>query len=551
MVIAATDVLSWQFPGSAVSIPYSTFADPCFQDPLATFLEQASTESVKRFAAHSDKGQASVFESRDTTNPALITEMLMTLLEAYGERISPSLIHKHVRDDVCWGPGAKEPWRRSPFWMVIRIGLARHLRNLHGHESGAFYYKVILCQVMSVLLVDGAGQLDLDLLSFLKAKLGRRLAKLEDAFDKLSPSIGIASGVLLKKLESRFLSVMDNSNAALMLRWEKIRAQDRKIIPSLPRRADESHLNLTLFLSQGHLQKVLSHHKACIDLGNSTSYSLPPSLQVLTSSGLHLRKFAPRYHDLAKLECDTELLSASDDSFADDAEVRCGRLATELHKYLQMVLRHSDEDAELWSIMILTVMDLWMMLDRCTTRMYPLLLEYHPGILATTLDVLLLTHREDYERLQKIQTYLRTRIRSCKHGNMTIFSDPAPGCFAEQYFNSSADSAKLHALQEKIEAEAKKAKQSKYMEWQESSDQFRQLQQEITTLSCIYKIEDDCKIHNDQKCTRCFLRRKARRMEIQVHEHPLPANPVHMKAVIFELSACEVLRCYRNITWQV
>ena len=97
-VLAAENALQWDFPGCAVAIPYSVFDNPSFQDPLASFLEQASTESIKRFAAHTNKAGSFAFESRDTVDPSLITQMLMTLLEANGFRVEA-----HVSEDPNCG----------------------------------------------------------------------------------------------------------------------------------------------------------------------------------------------------------------------------------------------------------------------------------------------------------------------------------------------------------------------------------------------------------------------------------------------------------------
>lgn len=153
-VLAAENALQWDFPGCAVAIPYSIFENTSFQHELATFLEQASTESVKRFAARTTKAGSFAFESRDTVDPSLITQMLMTLLEVSGHRIYPQLLRKRVRDDVSWTDGAVDPWRRCPYWLVIRVGLQRHLCTSHGDEAGRAHYKFLLCIALARLIED-------------------------------------------------------------------------------------------------------------------------------------------------------------------------------------------------------------------------------------------------------------------------------------------------------------------------------------------------------------------------------------------------------------
>ncbi|MAD87212.1 MAG: hypothetical protein CL912_29995 [Deltaproteobacteria bacterium] len=57
-------------------------------------------ESLKRFEARSAKANMSVIEARDTTDPALVTQMLMPLLEAVGSPVNVPRLRKRVRDDV-------------------------------------------------------------------------------------------------------------------------------------------------------------------------------------------------------------------------------------------------------------------------------------------------------------------------------------------------------------------------------------------------------------------------------------------------------------------
>lgn len=73
--------------------------------------------------------------SRDTVDSALITSMLMTILEANGTRHYPPILKKRIRDDVCWATGER-PWRRSPFWLVLRVAVQRHLCTLFGGDVG-------------------------------------------------------------------------------------------------------------------------------------------------------------------------------------------------------------------------------------------------------------------------------------------------------------------------------------------------------------------------------------------------------------------------------
>ncbi|KAI9047595.1 hypothetical protein LZ554_008308 [Drepanopeziza brunnea f. sp. 'monogermtubi'] len=145
-VLAAEGALQWDFPGNAVAIPLDTFNDPKFQEELATFLEKASVESIKRFAARAKKAGSSAYESRGTVDPSLVTQMLMSLLaEIGGRRVFPTLLRKHVRDDVLWENGSEKPWRRSPFWLALRVSIHRYLSQSKDSGIGRAQYKFMMC----------------------------------------------------------------------------------------------------------------------------------------------------------------------------------------------------------------------------------------------------------------------------------------------------------------------------------------------------------------------------------------------------------------------
>lgn len=143
-------------------------------------------EFIQQFAHQTYKERATISESRETADPGLITQILMPMLEVNGTRLFPTIIRKRVRDDVCWTNGAEKPWRRCPFWLILRVAVHRHLSTLLGGELGRLQYKFLICLVLGQLLEDSIPVLDLELLVFLKTKLCRRIAKLEVEKDRVS-----------------------------------------------------------------------------------------------------------------------------------------------------------------------------------------------------------------------------------------------------------------------------------------------------------------------------------------------------------------------------
>jgi hypothetical protein len=231
-VLAATGGLQQNFPSCAVTIPLTVFYDDYFQRELADFLAQISKESIKRFAAKTQKAGSFVYESRNTVNPALITEMLMTLLQANGSLASTPVLQKIVRDDVCWADG-EQPWRRSSFWLVLRVAIQRQFCEVCHPEEGRLQYKFMMCQAIANLMKVSISILSPELLSILQSKLGRRIAELEAEQEQ-------AGGLKRKVIAPFFASsgksldrVMDAVKDDMETRWAHFQRNSRLIIPPI------------------------------------------------------------------------------------------------------------------------------------------------------------------------------------------------------------------------------------------------------------------------------------------------------------------------------
>ena len=85
-------------------------------------------ECLSRLAAHARKAGIEIREARDTTDPAMITQLLM-LLESLGEKVQVEKFQKRVRDDanieVESGTGSTLPFRRHIFWLVLPVAVQR------------------------------------------------------------------------------------------------------------------------------------------------------------------------------------------------------------------------------------------------------------------------------------------------------------------------------------------------------------------------------------------------------------------------------------------
>jgi hypothetical protein len=370
-VLAAQNALQWDFPGRAVEIPFDEFSKTSFRENLAIFLEQASMESLKRFEARSAKASVSVIETRDTTDPALITQMLMPLLEAVGSSVDVPRLRKRVRDDVNI-QDAELPWRRLPFWLVLRVVTQRQLSLALGDMHGRVCYKFLICTVLAQLLKDCAGQLAPELTVMLKAKLCRRLAKLE--MDKNRADSGpVIYKSLFDSICPLLKGIIDHATQNVESAWANFKTTILRPIPSLPPRADEQALYLSLQNSGKYFSSLLILPRA--QRRDPASMHIPPSGDGTMEQ---VTKFTNRYFSLARLERRIKKERNKTPQSVADCQARCLELARLIVDLFDVVGDAYDSNPEQMSIFILSLFDLWSQMDECAVKACPLLGDYAP-----------------------------------------------------------------------------------------------------------------------------------------------------------------------------
>lgn len=481
----------------------------------------------------------------------------MTLLEANGQRIFPTLLRKRVRDDVCWADGAEKPWRRCPLWLVLRVALQRHLCSLFGGERGRIHYKFLICLVLASLLDDSVEHLSPDQLHVLKAKLCRRLVKLEVDKQRAPPVVIPLYEHMFAILGPIFEKTTQAAINHIESTWKEFKKTIRRIMLPLPRYADQRDLYLTLPSCGNYIHQVLTQPPSRYGkVQTSAPWQLLADYQAsAAAASRHLEIFAKQYFLLSQTETDIEC----NDVEASTTEVQCRELCIELSEKINTYLVASasayESNPEQQSIKLLTVMELWMSMDKYAVKLFKLLLEYNPGFSPEMLDVLQLPRFKDMCRLQKIQQYLQDRLTACKGSRTTIFADPTKGCFGERYFDESEDSVHLNNLHRQIIAKAEADRQAKENEWNRLSAKYETLMQEIAGSTCLFMLDESSfpaiQVHNDRQCSKCFLGRQSRRMRIQAYEHPLPSNITFAKTVVFELCIPKALATYRDTTWKI
>ncbi|PVI08703.1 hypothetical protein DM02DRAFT_510118 [Periconia macrospinosa] len=549
-VCAAPGALQWDFPGQAVSLPRAVYMDQTFQDSLARFLEQGSIESVKQFSAVTYKAASPMPEVRDTTDPALITGLLMAILRALGQDHPTHTLRKRVRDSVSFLQ-AHKPWRRSPFYLVLRVAIQRHLCQLLGPDIARVYFKVIMCLQISQLMEETLDHMPHEDTYFLKQKLGRRLAKLEsECHSTPGPSNDICSS-LFRKLHSKFDKVFSDTSNHLVDQWKSFKTRTQRIVRTLPSHATNADMMVRLPVSGHHLSQLLS---GAFNVYHTALYSpleLIHQHEQTIVNAKPIRSEIDRCIAVASFE-ETKVKPAM--AFTStDPEASCRSLSQTIQSYIEEVAGAFNGYSELKSMFILNVMELWVLMDREAVKCYPLLELYQPGFDPSILDALELLSLDDMARVQLVQDYLKQRsLRWAGRSAKTIFESPADDTFAVTYFDTSLELQHLHS---RIKNEAAIARDRKEEEWRELSTEHERLMRLIAESTCAYYTyvtPEGAIIKEHMKgCQKHRYKWEAKQVRIKIFENPLPDSEVAAKTAVFELQCPETFAAYRDATWLI
>ncbi|KAH8424803.1 uncharacterized protein LDX57_002546 [Aspergillus melleus] len=538
--LAARGALQWDFPGAAASLPLSEFRESNFQESMASFLEKASVELLEEFTPKTRKAGVEVSETRDTVDPAIITQFFFTLLETKGCRVSPVLLRKRIKDDVVWD-NSELPWRRSAYWLLLRVCIQRLLYLRLGESMGRLLYKFLMCTVIARLLDDVSGRLTPEQGDFLQKKLCRRLAKMatEQENDDYQHLIGV--------LGPMYQRSMIETTKASESKWNAFKPRSTRKIPRLPRWAGSGDLRLTLPNSGPYLQGVINEAQS----RRFEPRTFDRDVLDQTKGTQQFRDLTSAYSLLAQAELTIETKAHSCPVDRTSAERLCRAYANEITQYLTLVGDAYLSDPEQMSIFILTLFELWVDMDKSATIAYPVLKRFHPEFNPDLLDVILLSRFTDLERLQRIQCHLHASCSQATASDSTIFSDPAPGCFADKFFDQE-NSSVLDMLLLQIEAACLVSRKKKVSELEQVNAQFHELTEKRATSTCTERQNDDGS-HDIRGCSYCYYLRRRKRLKIQVHEDFLPpaSQVAERRAVAFEMEMPKAISAYRNTTWEI
>ncbi|CAF9942696.1 MAG: hypothetical protein ALECFALPRED_009917 [Alectoria fallacina] len=557
-VLAAEKSLQWDFPSRAVAVPSSIFEEASFQKCFAEFLEKASVEPVKQFAAVTLKAGSYAFESRDTATPAVVGQLLMALLEATGRKHTAMLTRKRVHDEVCWGDGAENPWRRSPTWLTLRVGIQRSLCFLLGGNLGTLHYKFFMSFVLSSLSkkVCVEGPFPPDRLAFARTKLARRVAKIQQLKDIAAPQAVKIIDFLFSRYGKEFTNSLRTLNDRLSQDWGLVRFRATKRISPLPRRADTYSTVLSLFHSRAILQRILEEAlfgRQLTEIHLEERYR--KSSHHSTWAKMEPRDYCSVFDYLFLAQSERKVKSDIKKPFRrgkiTDLDRYCVESQHMMQQYQRLASLAYKSDPEQLSLMIITLLEMWQAIDSIALILYPLLADYEPELPRDLLYSLQVAQLADLQRVQDIENYIEHRRSVSNPSNPSVFRDVSPESFAVRYFDQSEEMQQLAAT---IMAADEIAKIQKEEEWVRKSFEYEAIMKQAAETTCLF-IEDAFdplkRQHDDRHCLKHQLERIGARMRIQIHEAILPCDDAHVKSLIFELLLPKAFAAWRDANWQL
>lgn len=528
------------FPGSSLALPLETFQQAEFRVELARTLVRMRVQKAPNTKPQVTKAGQKHDEDRDTTHPKMVTDFLSAVLSSLGQPIEVEQLFKHTREEVFWRE-SKMPWHRSALWLLIRVALQLQFsRSATQKKCPRQAYKTFMLCIMAKILRRAYDlNFSSDLLSAMSSKLSRRCQK----------TAGNVPEPVMRLVE---LSLSE-TKAKLQERWSQIQIQSQTPynMGFLEDRNFENDTQLQISEIDRFLDSVDRREE-----GNGGS-----SLRISTPLDIHNHSKIPNLRQPTD-PADMPYKLAAVESWVNHRLPRwivengsglqtCCALNQLILDYFKMALKYYQGNPETTSIMILTIMELWIASDKSAVQICALLEEYDPEVPMELLENLNLPLKEQMERLQEVEKYLIARKSQTTYSWRDIFGKiNSSQCFPVRYFDRSTEHQELRA---KIEEDAEIAREKKREEFRNAQTRFYKLirlsndEAHKYTETVNRKTGDHSQVHSSD-CLKCRYEKEANNLEIVVHEWPLSSNDLEAKSTVFELRVPPFYGYWRDTT---
>ncbi|KAG2069011.1 hypothetical protein BDR04DRAFT_722981 [Suillus decipiens] len=536
-VMGAKGKLICSYPGPAITVPGTIADDATFHAELANFLVCMDND-VLDAAAATRKADSTVPEERDTTHPRYITELLTGILRGLGSIADVPRIRKRIGDDVLWDD-AKFPWRRSSLWLVIRVALQTTLeRNALGRTTYKSFILFLMARITTLAINHNLSN---DTLHFMSVKIARRLFKLGTS---ASP-----------ELSQMVVTVTSDVKSILERRWKSVQDVHQTSPPWAPETLSVlQHTHLSLDTSREYIhQALLNQHSSSPSTPFSLSHRARGTIDdFLDADASFLIAAYAAEPSLSLIDFEMVVRSGIDDWVArvsfQNIDSACISIEACASAYSSRALETYEGNPENTSIMLLTLFELWVAMDKIAVKQIPLLAQYPPEVPLTLWENLLIRTSSALDRLKQLHTYLETR--HCQASNrLSVFSSTTDHqSFAVQFFYQSS---MLQNLKRVIEADAQKEREEKLAELRTLNERYTDLQRRAANLSHEYHVNSWGYQYHSRWCDKCYLETQMRSITIAVHEWPLPRHEREAIMVVFELACPIAFDMWRSMTFHV
>ncbi|CAE7197584.1 unnamed protein product [Rhizoctonia solani] len=203
-IMSAPGKVVRHFPGPIVQLPDSVANNHDFIMEVANILVQMNTEIFEEAHPTTRKAGTDVRESRNSINPNYFIQYFFGFLRGMGTTVDSPRVVKRLADEVLW-MNAKNPWRRSPIWLIVRVALQTSFDSAVKYKHFmAYYHAHVLSQCGKHNVFSS------DLLYAMRVKMAKRLHKIKDS----------APGFLIRAAESAANKIQD----LLQGRWDAIQS---------------------------------------------------------------------------------------------------------------------------------------------------------------------------------------------------------------------------------------------------------------------------------------------------------------------------------------
>lgn len=527
-----------RFPANATEISRRDLEDEGFQDAIARTLAKMSHQTVEETKCKVKKAKQKHVEDRETVHPRIVVDLLPGILRGFGQQVSVSGISKKTHEEVMWS-NSKLPWRRSPLWLLIRVGLQLTMARFsyRGRDLYKDFMVFLMAEVLNLSTKHGAGSEELHTMS---TKICRRLCKLNHP----------PEGMWL----THVCEILSKTSQVLAARWDQIFVESER---SLDLRAIETFkladsTQLCLPGMETFVASVLAR-KGPTEVAH---FKPIPQVLLLNDNCLPTIEKGERYLSF-RLAMVESWVAANLDLWLKHhirQEDTCGELKDLIQSYHQVASRQYSSRPECASRMLLTIGELWVAMDKAAIHALPSLMFYEHEVPIEVWQALLLTAGVEGERLHRLEKYLLDRqIDAHREGRPSLFrSYGSLRSFSVVYFSTSPKHQQLKA---EIEDQAWTQRQAK-------KEELRQLKNEHEMWMRKYQDRAKCDEYTQEEygvtvrrhsysCVRCGYFNKANGLRIDMHEWPLPQDDLEAQSTVFELSVPTIFSEWRDSTLYV